>query len=217
MSSFPTPACRLRAPHSLWEPAASARQPQPLAEAPRAVRAAFPPLVARIRPVHSTLAVKTSPALHFAVVESPASAREAPGALPGAFGCVFGRLGLRLDRAEQAGEVDLKEVPGQSCLWILRYLRYVWSVFSCRFQHLCFDTGITHLHSPLQIVCTPSHTVLYREPQTSVERFLVRVPHFSSIHLVPVDNSVSIMGLVELPAGRFSAAVIRHSKLKLYP
>jgi hypothetical protein len=74
-----------------------------------------------------------------------------------------------------------------------------------RFQHLYRDTGITHLRAVEQVVCTPSHTVLNQKQQTSVERFLVRERDSSGIHLVLVDNSVSIMGLVELPADGFQS------------
>ncbi len=84
-----------------------------------------------------------------------------------------------------------------------------------RLQHLRSTTGITHHPWPLQIVCTSSHTVVRSTPQTSVERFslweagagtLFEFPFPSRKpppDLVPVDRSVSIMGLVELPAGHF--------------
>ncbi len=40
------------------------------------------------------------------------------------------------NKAAPKGAADSMGVPGLSCLWILKYLRCVWDVFSCRFQHL---------------------------------------------------------------------------------
>lgn len=42
----------------------------------------------------------------------------------------------RLDTAAPAAAVDLKEVPGQFCLWILMYSGHVSGVVSFGFQHL---------------------------------------------------------------------------------
>jgi len=35
-------------------------------------------------------------------------------------------------------------VPGQFCPWIPKYWDCVWSVFSCRLEHLLLVTGIPH-------------------------------------------------------------------------
>jgi hypothetical protein len=53
-------------------------------------------------------------------------------------------------------------------------------------------------------LCTPSHPFLYQALQTSVERILIR-ERGSPSNFVPVDNSGSIMGLVELPAERLQS------------
>ncbi len=80
----------------------------------------------------------------------------------------------RRDSGGQAERVDLMGVPGRFCLWIPKYLDCVWSVFSCRLEHLLMDTGITHLRWALQMLCTPSHTVPHQEKHPSGERFYLR-------------------------------------------
>jgi hypothetical protein len=99
-----------------------------------------------------------------------------------------------------AGAVDLKEFPGRFCLWIPKDWQYVSNVFSCRLKHLRCDTGIPYLRRVLQMLCTPSHTVPHREGQTSVVRLSVWEQEFTCIDFVPDGGSVSIKGLVELPA-----------------
>jgi len=89
------------------------------------------------------------------------------------------------------------EVPGQSCLWIPKYLVYVWSVFSCRLQHLRDVTRIPYLVSVLQMVCTPSHTVPYQQRHPSGERFLVWESEPVSFDLATPHRNVTIKGLVE--------------------
>ncbi len=76
-------------------------------------------------------------------------------------GCATRAESSRIKR-HQRSAVDSMGVPDRSCLWILKYLGRVWSVFSCclQLQQLRTDTGIPYFaERALQIVCTPSHTV----------------------------------------------------------
>jgi hypothetical protein len=67
-----------------------------------------------------------------------------PWRLPADAQCGFPRATSRLDRVAPAGAVDSMGVPGQSCLWILNYSRYVGNVFSFRFLHLHYrDNTLT--------------------------------------------------------------------------
>lgn len=151
-----------------------------------------------------------------AAVVPATEAREPLVAPPGAADREFPLPKPRLDNAAPAGAADSRGVPGRFCLWILKYLGCVWDVFSCRFQHPRCHTGITHLSASLQIVCTPSHTVLYQKMQTSVEHILVR-ERSSPGSFVPVENSGSIMGLVELPAERPQSQIAITPKSQIQP
>jgi hypothetical protein len=98
------------------------------------------------------------------------------------------------------------EVPGLFCLSIPKYWEYVWSVFSCRLQHLRVDTGIPYFPWLPQIVCTPSHTILYRERQTPGTGEFAQDAGKMRFDFVSAANNATIKSLVELPAGRFPDA-----------
>ena len=155
-----------------------------------------------------------------------AAARASPGLQPEAALTAPHRARIHPDRAAPGGEVDSVGVPGRFCLWILNYLRCVGNVFSFRFLHLHYrDTTLTgaSANTAKHVSCArslgtqhpgahfpagaragslrewrPSHTVPYPNPQTSVERILVRGRNSRSVHLVLIDNSVSLMSLVDI-------------------
>ena len=63
--------------------------------------------------------------------------------------------------------------------------------------NLCIDTRIPHFPTPLQIVCTASHTVPNQKRHPSGERFWVRDEEAMSFNGARPDRSVRIKGLVE--------------------
>src|SRR3569833_2294877 len=72
-------------------------------------------------------------------------------------------------------------------------------------------TGITHCPEPLQTKCDPSHTVPHQNRKLALSAFWFgRAP--APIHFVLVDNSVSLMSLVDLPGERFKVAACHHSQ-----
>src|ERR1035438_7191275 len=150
-------AGRWPAPRNPWGPAASARLPPARAAPGRASLAGFRARGVRSRPAHSTpaewvaavwraiQALNAAPAWLDAAVEWPPEARP--------------------DRAGPMAATDSRGVPGRFCRWIRRYWGCVGNVFSCRLQTHT-NMGIPYLPRVLQIVCTPSHTILYREGHT---------------------------------------------------
>jgi hypothetical protein len=68
------------------------------------------------------------------------------------------------------------------------------------------DTGIPQLPRVLQMMCTASHTILYREGHTIDARGSAKNRAKRVLISSPATCNVTIMSLVELPAGRFSAA-----------
>ena len=113
--------------------------------------------------------------------------------------------------------------------WLIRW--EFLADFACGFRgigsasgassHAAFNTFvlIPEYHtSPraLQMVCTPSHTVLYRKRHPSGERSFVHEQAGSrAFSFAAVDRSVTIKGLVESPSGQFQTP--NNFKLKPQP